>query len=70
MGPLGPGPIGPYSNKFIMSSFDSLLINVWFVESILSIRVSLRFCKSYIFSSIEFFVISLYTCTFRFWPIL
>lgn len=63
-------PIGRnYSNKFIMSSFESLLINVWFVESMLSIKVSFLFCSSYIFSSIEFFVINLYTCTFLFCPI-
>ena len=60
-------PIGRnYSNKFIMSSFESLLINVWFVESMLSIKVSFLFCSSYIFSSIEFLVINLYTCTILF----
>ena len=51
----------PYLNNSIISSLDNLLINVSFVESILSINFAFLCCKSYIFSSIEFFVINLYT---------
>ena len=55
-----------YSNSANISSFDSLFIKVASVDNILSINFAFSCCSSYIFSSIEFFVISLYTCTFLF----
>ena len=58
-----------YLNKSIISSLDNLLINVSFVDNILSINAAFFCCNSYILSSIEFFVINLYTCTFLFCPI-
>ena len=50
-----------YLNKSIISSLDNLLINVSFVDNILSTSFAFFCCNSYIFSYIEFLVINLYT---------